>query len=46
MDEKGVAALQLFSRRSNAAPEKRENRFEHWSLPVMSIAHELAIAGS
>ena len=43
-DEKGVAALQFFSRGSHAAPEKRQNRFEHLQLPVMSNAHESDIA--
>ena len=45
-DEKGIAALQFFSRCSHAAPEKRQNRFEHLQLPVMSIAHGLDIAGT
>ena len=45
-DEKGIAALQFFSRNSHAAPEERQNRFEHLHLPVMSIAHGLAVSGS
>ena len=45
-DEKGIAALQFFSRYSHAAPEERQNCFEHLQLPVMSIAHELDIAAS
>jgi hypothetical protein len=39
-NEERVAALQFFSRGSHAAPEERQNSFEHLQLPVMSIAHE------
>ena len=42
-NEERVAALQLFSGGSHAAPEQRQNRFEHLQLPVMSIAHESVV---
>jgi hypothetical protein len=34
-DQKRRAVLQFFSRRSHAAPEKRQNSFEHLQLPVL-----------
>src|SRR5206468_3753523 len=42
--EKGRAVLQFLPRCSHAAPEERQNSFEHLRLPVMSIAHELLVA--
>ena len=43
-DEKGRAVFQFLPRCSHAAPEERQNSFEHLQLPVMSIAHELVVA--
>ena len=34
-DEKGRAVLQFLPRCSHAAPEERQNSFEHWLLPVL-----------
>ena len=45
-DEKGIAALQFFFDDSHAAAEEGQNRFEHFQLPVMSIAQGLDIAGT